>query len=92
MKLQDYLGHDPDRRVCIFSMTDGDEEVQFGASWELMDEIDRGWGASAEKRAEQFDHIKEALIAIARKKVLSLHDGERQDEVLLSIEDRELYL
>lgn len=91
LRFEEYLGHETDRCVCRFTMADDQDEVQFAVSWELMDELERGAPRGDDQRDEQFAHLQEALISIARQKFLSLSDGKRPDEILLDIEDRQLY-
>jgi len=91
LRFESYIGHELDRRVCRFSMTNGDREIQFIAGWDLMDELERGWEKSVDQRDEQFLRVKEALIMIARQKFTATAEDEPQGEIILDVEDRKLF-
>ena len=86
-----YGGHDTDRRVCRFSMKNDDAEVQFVATWDLMDELERAWQKGADERDEQFERLRGALVGIARAKFTAAAENEAQEEIVLDMEDRDLY-
>ena len=86
-----YGGHDTDRGVCRFSMKNDDADVQFVATWDLMDELERAWKKGEDERDEQFERLREALVGIARAKFTAAAENEAQDEIVLDVEDLEFY-
>ena len=92
LQFKRYRGHDFDRRVCKFSMMNGEKEVRFVASWELMDDLERTSDTRADQRDEQFERLQGPLIAIAERKFFSMLDAERPADIALLTEDRQRIL
>lgn len=87
-----YRGHDFSRRICTFSMLNGDDPnpVRCMASWELMDDLSRSTGTKAGDRDAQFEQLQGVLADMASRKFFSFTDGHRPTEILITREDRRL--
>jgi hypothetical protein len=84
----EYRGHDFDRRVCKFTMKNGQATVPCVISWEAMDDIERAQGVRPHEREAQFSRLRRQIENLASRKFFSYLDNNRPAEIVLTNKDR----
>jgi hypothetical protein len=82
-----YLGHLAERRVCLFSMRNGDKAVRFAATFELLDDMEGAAGLKHFERSGQFERLRDRLEQVAQRKFELLSPAARPLELLLTSAD-----
>jgi Protein of unknown function (DUF1488) len=84
-----YIGHEYDRMIVLFSMQDGGKEIPCAISTSAMDYLERGRQARAEEREAQFTRLRDRIEACAASKYRAAEfEGTPPGIVLRSIDFR----